>query len=33
MLPLQDILVFDPVTSFLNSIAMTLGSSDAVIMT
>ncbi|SDE38924.1 hypothetical protein SAMN05444580_11624 [Rhodococcus tukisamuensis] len=33
MLPLQDILVFDPVTSFVNSIALALGSTDAVIMT
>lgn len=33
MLPVQDILVYDPVTSFLNSIALALGSSDAVIMT
>lgn len=33
MLPLQDILVYDPVTSFFNSIAMALGSSDVIIMT
>lgn len=33
MLPLQDVLVFDPVTSLVNSIALALGSSDVVIMT
>lgn len=29
----QDVLVYDPVTSFFNSIALALGSADAVIMT
>ncbi len=32
-MPLQDILVYDPVTSFFNSIALELGSTDVVIQT